>query len=114
MARPMKLFPKGKINPLIDLVGVSAVPMAARVSQVEGRKAGPANVRLMHARGPNVPASLARRFVAGYVMAVPAEWKSGENASARLLESGVVGDQPHQKSYPPRPVLLATDGQGKR
>ncbi|MBV1822068.1 sodium ion-translocating decarboxylase subunit beta, partial [Bacteroidales bacterium MSK.15.36] len=44
----------GKINPLIGSAGVSAVPMAARVSQVEGQKANPTNYLLMHAMGPNV------------------------------------------------------------
>ena len=44
----------GKVNPLIGSAGVSAVPMAARVSQVEGQKANPANFLLMHAMGPNV------------------------------------------------------------
>ena len=44
----------GKINPLIGSAGVSAVPMAARVSQTEGRKYNPSNFLLMHAMGPNV------------------------------------------------------------
>ena len=48
----------GKVNPLIGSAGVSAVPMAARVSQVEGQKANPANFLLMHAMGPNVSAPL--------------------------------------------------------
>ena len=45
---------KGKVNPLIGSAGVSAVPMAARVSHIEGQKANPANFLLMHAMGPNV------------------------------------------------------------
>ena len=49
----------GKVNPLIGSAGVSAVPMAARVSQVEGQKANPANFLLMHAMGPNVRVSSA-------------------------------------------------------
>ena len=46
--------PKNKINPLIGSAGVSAVPMAARVSQTEGQKENPTNYLLMHAMGPNV------------------------------------------------------------
>ena len=54
LAKLMNVFLKEKINPLIGSAGVSAVPMAARVSQVEGQKANPANFLLMHAMGPNV------------------------------------------------------------
>ena len=54
LAKFMNLFLKEKINPLIGSAGVSAVPMAARVSQVEGQKAKPGNFLLMHAMGPNV------------------------------------------------------------
>jgi oxaloacetate decarboxylase beta subunit len=50
----MYLVTGGKVNPLIGSAGVSAVPMAARVSQVEGQKANPRNFLLMHAMGPNV------------------------------------------------------------
>ncbi len=53
-AKLMNLFSKDKINPLIGSAGVSAVPMAARVSQLEGQKADPSNFLLMHAMGPNV------------------------------------------------------------
>ncbi|MCI9241603.1 sodium ion-translocating decarboxylase subunit beta, partial [Oscillibacter sp.] len=53
LAKIMNLFLKEKINPLIGSAGVSAVPMAARVSQVEGQKANPSNFLLMHAMGPN-------------------------------------------------------------
>lgn len=54
LAKFMNLFVKEKINPLIGSAGVSAVPMAARVSNVEGQKAKPGNFLLMHAMGPNV------------------------------------------------------------
>ena len=54
LAKFMNLFLKNKINPLIGSAGVSAVPMAARVSQVVGQKENPSNFLLMHAMGPNV------------------------------------------------------------
>ena len=54
IAKLMNVLTGGKINPLIGSAGVSAVPMAARVSQVEGQKANPSNFLLMHAMGPNV------------------------------------------------------------
>ncbi len=54
IAKLMNILTGGKINPLIGSAGVSAVPMAARVSQVEGQKANPSNFLLMHAMGPNV------------------------------------------------------------
>lgn len=54
IAKLMNLITGGKINPLIGSAGVSAVPMAARVSQIEGQKANPSNFLLMHAMGPNV------------------------------------------------------------
>jgi len=56
---------KGKINPLIGAAGVSAVPMAARVAQDEGRKADPSNFLLMHAMGPNVAGVIASAVAAG-------------------------------------------------
>ena len=56
---------KGKINPLIGSAGVSAVPMAARVAQDEGRKADPSNVLLMHAMGPNVAGVIGSAVAAG-------------------------------------------------
>ena len=55
----------GKINPLIGSAGVSAVPMAARVSQDEGRKADPSNFLLMHAMGPNVAGVIGSAVAAG-------------------------------------------------
>jgi sodium ion-translocating decarboxylase beta subunit len=60
----------GKINPLIGSAGVSAVPMAARVSQVEGQKANPSNFLLMHAMGPNVAGVIGSAVVAGILMAL--------------------------------------------
>ncbi|MCH6257219.1 sodium ion-translocating decarboxylase subunit beta [Puniceicoccaceae bacterium K14] len=70
MAKLMNLFSKNKINPLIGSAGVSAVPMAARVSQVEGQKADPNNFLLMHAMGPNVAGVIGTALVAGYFMRV--------------------------------------------
>ena len=60
----------GKINPLIGSAGVSAVPMAARVSQVEGQKANPANFLLMHAMGPNVAGGIGSAIAAGFLIKV--------------------------------------------
>lgn len=58
----------GKVNPLIGSAGVSAVPMAARVSQVEGQKANPSNFLLMHAMGPNVAGVLGSAVAAGFLL----------------------------------------------
>ena len=58
----------GKINPLIGSAGVSAVPMAARVSQIEGQKANPANFLLMHAMGPNVAGVIGSAVAAGFML----------------------------------------------
>ncbi|MBR6386234.1 MAG: sodium ion-translocating decarboxylase subunit beta [Ruminococcus sp.] len=60
----------GKINPLIGSAGVSAVPMAARVSQMEGQKANPSNFLLMHAMGPNVAGVIGSAIAAGFLLAV--------------------------------------------
>jgi oxaloacetate decarboxylase beta subunit len=70
MAKVMNVFSKEKINPLIGSAGVSAVPMAARVSQVEGQKADPTNFLLMHAMGPNVAGVIGTAVVAGYFIAM--------------------------------------------
>lgn len=72
MAKLMNLFSKDKINPLIGSAGVSAVPMAARVSQVEGQKADPNNFLLMHAMGPNVAGVIGTALAAGYFMSIMA------------------------------------------
>ncbi|MBB4303768.1 oxaloacetate decarboxylase beta subunit [Rhodobium orientis] len=70
MAKVMNLFSgTNKINPLIGSAGVSAVPMAARVSQVEGQRADPGNFLLMHAMGPNVAGVIGTAVVAGYFIA---------------------------------------------
>ena len=60
----------GKINPLIGSAGVSAVPMAARVSQIEGQKANPKNFLLMHAMGPNVAGVIGSAIAAGFLLKV--------------------------------------------
>ena len=60
----------GKINPLIGSAGVSAVPMAARVSQDVGREANPNNFLLMHAMGPNVAGVIGSAIAAGFLLAV--------------------------------------------
>ena len=60
----------GKINPLIGSAGVSAVPMAARVSQIEGQKANPRNFLLMHAMGPNVAGVIGSAIAAGFLLSV--------------------------------------------
>jgi sodium ion-translocating decarboxylase beta subunit len=70
MAKCMNLFSQNKINPLIGSAGVSAVPMAARVSQVEGQRADPGNFLLMHAMGPNVAGVIGTALVAGYFLTV--------------------------------------------
>ncbi|MBE6589342.1 MAG: sodium ion-translocating decarboxylase subunit beta [Ruminococcaceae bacterium] len=59
----------GKINPLIGSAGVSAVPMAARVAQIEGQKADPSNFLLMHAMGPNVAGVIGSAVAAGVLLA---------------------------------------------
>ena len=64
----MNVITKGKVNPLIGSAGVSAVPMAARVSQVEGRKYNPSNFLLMHAMGPNVAGVIGSAVAAGFLL----------------------------------------------
>ncbi|MDR1453518.1 MAG: sodium ion-translocating decarboxylase subunit beta [Candidatus Margulisbacteria bacterium] len=70
MARLMNLFSKEKINPLIGSAGVSAVPMAARVSNKLGLEADPQNFLMMHAMGPNVSGVIGSAVVAGVLLAV--------------------------------------------
>ena len=60
----------GKINPLIGSAGVSAVPMAARVSQIVGQQANPSNFLLMHAMGPNVSGVIGTAVAAGTMLAM--------------------------------------------
>jgi oxaloacetate decarboxylase beta subunit len=69
MAKLMNLFPGDRVNPLIGSAGVSAVPMAARVSHVEGQKADPKNFLLMHAMGPNVAGVIGTAVIAGFYLA---------------------------------------------
>lgn len=66
----MYVLSGGKVNPLIGSAGVSAVPMAARVSQVEGQKANPHNYLLMHAMGPNVAGVIGSAVAAGVLLSL--------------------------------------------
>lgn len=68
MGKLMYKLTGGKVNPLIGSAGVSAVPMAARVSQVEGIKANPNNYLLMHAMGPNVAGVIGSAVAAGILI----------------------------------------------
>ena len=69
LAKVMNVFSKEKINPLIGSAGVSAVPMAARVSQKVGQEENPANFLLMHALGPNVSGVIGSAVAAGILLA---------------------------------------------
>lgn len=71
VAKIMNVLSGGKINPLIGSAGVSAVPMAARVSQKEGQKYDPDNYLLMHAMGPNVAGVIGSAVAAGVLLAIP-------------------------------------------
>jgi sodium ion-translocating decarboxylase beta subunit len=70
LARLMNMFSKDKINPLIGSAGVSAVPMAARVSNKMGMEANPQNFLLMHAMGPNVAGVLGSAVAAGVLLSL--------------------------------------------
>lgn len=70
LAKLMNLFLKQKINPMIGAAGLSAVPMAARIVQVEGMKANPRNYLLMHAMGPNVAGVIGTLIAAGMFLAL--------------------------------------------
>ncbi len=70
LGKVMNWLSGGKINPLIGSAGVSAVPMAARVSQREGQKANPANFLLMHAMGPNVAGVIGSAIAAGVLLSM--------------------------------------------
>ena len=70
LAKLMNVLSGGTINPLIGSAGVSAVPMAARVSQKEGQKADPGNFLLMHAMGPNVAGVIGSAVAAGVFIAL--------------------------------------------
>ena len=66
----MCVVTKGKVNPLIGSAGVSAVPMAARISHIEGQKANPSNYLLMHAIGPNVSGVIGSAVAAGILLSL--------------------------------------------
>jgi len=66
----MNKFSKDPINPLIGSAGVSAVPMAARVSNRVGAEANPSNVLLMHAMGPNVAGVIGSAVAAGVLISI--------------------------------------------
>ena len=66
----MCFFTGGRVNPLIGSAGVSAVPMAARVSQKVGQKDNPTNYLLMHAMGPNVAGVIGSAVAAGVLLSV--------------------------------------------
>ena len=70
LAKLMNVFSKEKVNPLIGSAGVSAVPMAARVSQMVGQKEDPSNFLLMHAMGPNVAGVIGSAVAAGVLLAL--------------------------------------------
>ena len=70
IGKVMYLVTGGKINPLIGSAGVSAVPLAARVSQTVGQKCNPSNFLLMHAMGPNVAGVIGSAVAAGFLLAV--------------------------------------------
>ena len=70
LAKFMILFLKEKINPLIGSAGVSAVPMAARVSQTVGQRYNPGNFLLMHAMGPNVAGVIGSAIAAGVLISL--------------------------------------------
>ena len=70
LGKLMYLLTGGKVNPLIGSAGVSAVPMAARVSQVVGQKENPGNFLLMHAMGPNVAGVIGSAIAAGVFLSL--------------------------------------------
>ena len=70
LGKLMYIMTGGEVNPLIGSAGVSAVPMAARVSQSEGRRANPSNYLLMHAMGPNVAGVIGSAIAAGVLLSI--------------------------------------------
>ena len=70
LGKLMYVLTRGKINPLIGSAGVSAVPMAARVSQKVGQEENPSNFLLMHAMGPNVAGVIGSAVAAGTLLAI--------------------------------------------
>ncbi|ACE84634.1 sodium ion-translocating decarboxylase subunit beta [Cellvibrio japonicus] len=77
MAKIMNLFSKHKVNPLIGSAGVSAVPMAARVSNKLGLQANPQNYLLMHAMGPNVAGVIGSAVAAGVMISIVSSLPAG-------------------------------------
>ena len=70
LAKLMNKLSGGKLNPLIGSAGVSAVPMAARVSQKVGQEENPGNFLLMHAMGPNVAGVIGSAIAAGVLLSM--------------------------------------------
>jgi len=82
VAKLMCKLTKGQINPLIGSAGVSAVPMAARISEDVGREYDPQNHLLMHAMGPNVAGVIGSAIAAGVLLACFSAYKDGSAAQA--------------------------------
>ncbi len=90
IAKLMCKLTKGKINPLIGSAGVSAVPMAARISEDVGREYDPQNHLLMHAMGPNVAGVIASAIAAGFLLACFTAFADVGTVSAALEAVGAV------------------------
>ena len=90
IAKLMFKLTKGKINPLIGSAGVSAVPMAARISEDVGREYDPQNHLLMHAMGPNVAGVIASAIAAGFLLACFTAFADVGTVSAALEAVGAV------------------------
>ena len=90
IAKLMCKLTKGKINPLIGSAGVSAVPMAARISEDVGREYDPQNHLLMHAMGPNVAGVIASAIAAGFLLACFTPFADVGAVSAALETVGAV------------------------
>lgn len=88
-AKIMCKLSKGKINPLIGSAGVSAVPMAARISEDVGRESDPQNHLLMHAMGPNVAGVIGSAIAAGILLACFGNYVDG-TASAAAISALIV------------------------
>ena len=84
VAKIMCKVTKGKINPLIGSAGVSAVPMAARISEDVGRENDPQNHLLMHAMGPNVAGVIGSAIAAGILLACFGGYVDGSAATAAI------------------------------
>ncbi len=84
VAKLMCKITKGKINPLIGSAGVSAVPMAARISEDVGREYDPQNHLLMHAMGPNVAGVIGSAIAAGVLLACFGGYVNGTAATTAI------------------------------